>query len=97
MPASSRRTPPQRTCVACRSTGDKRDLVRVVRLPAGGVELDPTGKKAGRGAYVCRRSACWEAALKKGRLDAALKTTIGADDKLRLVEFAASLNEAVAV
>jgi len=71
--------------------------VRVVRLPAGGVELDPTGKKAGRGAYVCRRSACWEAALKKGRLDAALKTTIGADDKLRLVEFAASLNEAVAV
>ncbi len=96
------RRPPRRSCVACRCVSDKRELVRVVRTPAGPsgterVEVDPTGKRAGRGAYLCRRFACWEAALKKGRLDAALKTKIGVDDRIKLVEFATSLNEAVAV
>ena len=94
MPTRAVRRSPQRSCVACRTTGDKRSLVRVVRTPEGRVEVDPTGKRAGRGAYVCRSSACWQAALKKGRLEAALKTKIGADDRLRLVEFATALNQA---
>jgi predicted RNA-binding protein YlxR (DUF448 family) len=88
---------PQRTCVACRSTSGKRELIRIVRTPAGGGEVDLTGKKSGRGAYLCRQTACWEQALKKGRLDAALKTKLTPDDKLKLTEFAVSLGETVAV
>ena len=68
---------PMRTCVACRTTGGKRGLVRVVRLPdGGGVELDLTGKKSGRGAYVCPATACVTLALKKKQLERALKTPV---------------------
>ena len=88
--------PPQRTCIACRSTTEKRELIRVVRSPDG-VEIDLTGKKAGRGAYICRAPDCWEAALKKGRLDAALKTKVSPADRKRLEEFAAGLRAAIAV
>jgi predicted RNA-binding protein YlxR (DUF448 family) len=66
-------------------------LVRIVRTPHG-VELDLTGKKPGRGAYLCRQQACWREALRKNRLDAALKTRLSADEKLKLNEFAASLD-----
>ncbi len=90
------KAPPQRTCVACRSTAGKRELVRVVRT-ADGVEVDLTGKKAGRGAYLCREGACWETALSKGRLDAALRTKLSSGDRRRLAEFAAALRESVAV
>jgi predicted RNA-binding protein YlxR (DUF448 family) len=86
---------PQRTCVACRSTGGKRELVRLVRTPDGAVEVDETGKKAGRGAYLCPNPSCWAEALKKGRLDAALRVKLKADDRLRLTAFATSLREAV--
>jgi hypothetical protein len=71
---------PQRTCVGCRSTESKRGLVRVVRTPAGRVELDPTGKKNGRGAYVHEVRECWDEALRKERLARALKVTVPADD-----------------
>jgi len=47
------RRAPQRTCVACRTTRDKRDLLRVVRAPDGSVSFDASGKAAGRGAYLC--------------------------------------------
>ncbi len=97
MPQNETRQPPQRTCIACRSTSGKRELVRVVRTPAGGVEIDLTAKKPGRGAYLCPRPECWESALKKGRLEAALKTKLSPDERLRLSEFAVSLNEAVVV
>ncbi|MPZ50045.1 MAG: DUF448 domain-containing protein [Dehalococcoidia bacterium] len=91
------RQPPQRTCVACRSTSGKRELVRVVRTPAGSVEVDLTGKKPGRGAYICPQASCWQLVLKKGRLDSALRTSLSADDKLRLAEFATTLEQAVAI
>jgi hypothetical protein len=64
--------------------------VRIVRTPAG-VEVDLTGKKPGRGAYLCRQQACWQEAMRKNRLEAALKTKLSADDRLKLNEFAASL------
>jgi predicted RNA-binding protein YlxR (DUF448 family) len=67
---------PQRTCVSCRTTDAKRTLVRLVRTPEGAVEVDPSGKRNGRGAYLCERAGCWEDALKRGRLAAALRTTI---------------------
>jgi predicted RNA-binding protein YlxR (DUF448 family) len=64
---------PQRTCVACRQTGAKRQLVRVVRAPDGSVTIDPSGKQSGRGAYLCDSPECWQAALKRGILPRALK------------------------
>src|SRR5436190_17132085 len=55
---------PQRTCIVTRQTGDKRGLIRIVRTPEGHVEVDPTGKKNGRGAYLTADRAIWERALK---------------------------------
>jgi len=86
-----RRHIPQRTCIECRTTLPKRELVRVVRLAAGGVTIDETGKKSGRGAYLCRRKACWEGALSCGRLEYALKTLLTTEEKERLCTFADSL------
>ena len=64
---------PQRTCIACRSHDAKRGLVRVVRTTEGTVEVDETGKKNGRGAYLCRYRDCWEAGVDRKTLDNALK------------------------
>ncbi len=49
---------PMRTCVMCKNKTDKRQLLRIVRTPEGTVEFDPTGKKNGRGAYLCTQEAC---------------------------------------
>ncbi len=84
---------PQRTCVACRQTGDKRGLVRIVRAPDGSVSIDPTGKRSGRGAYLCHTPACWEAALKRGVLPRALKIeAIREEDLQTLNEYAQRLS-----
>ncbi len=84
---------PQRTRISCRSSSEKRELIRIVRaLP--GVAVDLTGKRPGRGAYLCRAADCWDAALKKGRLDSALRTQVSAADRQRLGEFAAALRAA---
>jgi len=85
---------PQRTCIACRTVRAKRDLVRIVRTDAHHVQADPTGKKAGRGAYLCRQRECWESILQTpGRLENALKleTALAAQDLAQLREFAATL------
>ena len=82
---------PQRTCIACRGTESKRGLVRVVRTPEGRVELDPTGKKNGRGAYVHETRACWDEALKKERLARALKVTPPVEDVEQLRAHAQTL------
>ena len=82
---------PQRTCVACRTTEAKRGLVRVVRTQEGRVELDPSGKKNGRGAYVHEQAACWDEALKKDRLGRALKVSVPTADMESLQAHAASL------
>jgi len=65
---------PQRTCVGCGEVGGKRELVRIVRTPTGAVELDPTGKRNGRGAYVHREAACLGRAL-AGRAWKALRVS----------------------
>ncbi len=57
MTEKSKKTP-QRMCIACRQMFDKRQLLRIVRLPDGTAELDGSGKKNGRGAYVCASDAC---------------------------------------
>jgi predicted RNA-binding protein YlxR (DUF448 family) len=87
---------PLRTCIACRQNRGKRDLVRVVRTPASGVQVDLTGKVAGRGAYLCRARSCWAQALGGRKLDAALKTTLSVDERAALETFAATLPEMLA-
>ncbi len=66
---------PQRMCIACRSVNAKRGLVRLVRLPSGRVAIDPTGKQAGRGAYICQERTCWATALKRKAVERALHVT----------------------
>ena len=78
------RKAPIRTCIACGAKSDKRALVRVVRTPDGEVLLDKSGKKAGRGAYICEESSCFEAAKKKKLFDARLRTKMDADAYAKL-------------
>ena len=86
---------PLRTCIACRQNRGKRELVRVVRTPTAGIQIDLTGKAAGRGAYLCRARNCWIQALGSHRLDAALKTTVSTEEMAALQAFAATLPEAL--
>ena len=79
-----RRHVPQRTCVVCRTTTDKRTLTRLVRAPEGGVYVDPTGKRPGRGAYLCGNPECWDKALHSDVLAKALRTTLTDADRARL-------------
>lgn len=88
-----RRHVPQRTCIACRRVGDKRDLVRVVRTPSAGVQVDLTGKQNGRGAYLCRARTCWDKALRGASLARALKTNLTEEEAALLQAFAATLPE----
>jgi predicted RNA-binding protein YlxR (DUF448 family) len=82
---------PQRTCVGCRDVLPKRSLIRIVRSPTG-VQIDPTGKMAGRGAYLHNLRSCWERGL-KGALASALKTELTNEERERLVAFSASLSD----
>jgi predicted RNA-binding protein YlxR (DUF448 family) len=82
---------PQRTCIACKQIKPKRELLRVVRTPDGHVLLDPTGKKSGRGAYLCARRSCWELALKKGRLEHEFELTLLDEDRAALEAFVETL------
>ena len=79
-----RRHVPQRTCVVCRTTADKRTLTRLVRSPDDGVHIDPTGKHNGRGAYLCDQPACWDRALQTDVLEKALRTTLTETDRERI-------------
>ena len=79
------RKPPLRMCVGCREMKDKKELIRVVRTTEGPVEIDPTGKMNGRGAYICS-AQCLVKARKKNLLGRALNHPV--DDAVyeRLLE-----------
>ncbi len=64
---------PTRTCIACRKVDAKRGLQRLVRVDGDHVVVDPTGKRPGRGAYLCAERGCWEHALKRAAIERALK------------------------
>ncbi|HBQ85213.1 MAG TPA: DUF448 domain-containing protein [Syntrophomonas sp.] len=79
MAATKIRKVPQRMCVGCREMKNKRDLVRVVKTPEGSVLLDTTGKKSGRGAYICPKQECLNLAVKHKSLQKALQQEIPAE------------------
>lgn len=82
---------PQRTCVACRVVRSKRELVRIVRTPEGAVVVDETGKRSGRGAYLCRQRSCWETAMARRQLEQALNVTLTSESQALLQEYAIGL------
>ena len=67
---------PLRKCLGCMSSFPKKDLVRVVKTPDGEVVLDLSGKKSGRGAYICKNSACLKKAVKSKRIQNNLETEL---------------------
>lgn len=70
---------PQRMCVGCQVMKNKKELTRIVRTPDGEILLDSTGKKSGRGAYICTDENCLTKAVKEKRLEKALKCPIPAE------------------
>jgi predicted RNA-binding protein YlxR (DUF448 family) len=70
---------PQRKCVACQEMMPKKELIRIVRSPQGEIQIDLTGKKPGRGAYVCGKVACFKLAKKSKAFERALKAQVSVD------------------
>lgn len=77
---------PMRMCVGCSEMKPKPELIRVVRSPEGEISLDSTGKKSGRGAYICCNKDCLKKAVKSKRLDRTFECTIPEDLYERLEE-----------
>ena len=67
---------PEPKCVGCNERKPKNELVRVLRTPEGDIQIDRTSKKSGRGAYLCRSTACFAKAIKARRLQTALECEI---------------------
>ena len=77
---------PERRCVGCGEHFPKSELVRVLRTPEGEVVLDLTGKKSGRGAYICKKAACLKKAQKSKRIEHSLECAIPEDVDQRMEE-----------
>jgi predicted RNA-binding protein YlxR (DUF448 family) len=67
---------PMRKCLGCSEMKPKKELIRAVKSPEGEISLDLTGKKSGRGAYICPDKKCFDKARKGKRLERALETSI---------------------
>lgn len=77
---------PQRKCVGCNEMKDKKALLRIVRSPEGEISLDLTGKKNGRGAYVCPNKDCITKAVKERRLERALEKPVSEEVYQQILE-----------
>ena len=67
---------PTRKCMGCNESKEKKELIRIVRTAEGAAEVDLTGKKNGRGAYICRKEECLSKVVKSKRLERALEISI---------------------
>ena len=67
---------PMRKCIGCNESKTKKELVRIVRSPEGDISLDLTGKKSGRGAYICPEAECLKKARKAKRLERIFETAV---------------------
>ncbi|GBF72041.1 hypothetical protein PA598K_00272 [Paenibacillus sp. 598K] len=67
---------PLRKCIACQEMMPKKELIRIVRTPSGDIQIDLTGKKPGRGAYLCGKVSCFRLAQKSKALERALKQPV---------------------
>ena len=81
---------PMRMCVGCREMKPKKELLRVVRSPEGEVSIDLTGRKPGRGAYLCKNAECMKRAIKQKQLERAFECPLGEETHASLLQ---ALNE----
>lgn len=70
------RKQPVRSCIACRMSGGKERFVRIVKTPEGSIEVDLTGKRPGRGTYICPTKECVALALKKKSIEKGLRRQV---------------------
>ena len=84
---------PVRLCVGCQEPHNKRDMIRIVKSPEGEFSVDTTGKKSGRGAYICRNIECFNSAVKQRRLEKSFKCQIDVNVYEQLKEEFAKLDE----
>ena len=77
---------PERSCIACGKVKTKDELIRLVACQ-GNISVDSTGKKSGRGAYLCTSSECWESAFKGNKIERALRTSLTIQDKEQLIDY----------
>jgi predicted RNA-binding protein YlxR (DUF448 family) len=77
---------PQRTCAVCRQQHPKRELTRLVRAADNRVMVDPSGKQAGRGVYLCSEQRCWQQAAETNVIGAALRMTLTEADRQHIRE-----------
>ena len=80
------RKTPERRCTGCGEHFAKNELIRVLRTPEGEIVIDFTGKKSGRGAYICKKLDCFKKARQKKRLEASLEVKIPDEVYARLEE-----------
>ncbi len=78
---------PQRTCIGCNSKKDKKDLIRVVKNKDGEISIDLTGKKDGRGIYLCKSEECLNKAIKNKRISRTFEMEIDQNIYENLREF----------
>ena len=76
---------PMRMCLGCREMKPKKELMRVVRSPEGAVSIDLTGRKPGRGAYVCHSADCLKRAIKQRQLERAFECALGEETHATLL------------
>lgn len=67
---------PMRQCIGCKNMMDKRDMMRIVHTPEGEFSVDLTGKKNGRGAYLCKKTECLDEAFRNKGLEKSFKMKI---------------------
>lgn len=77
---------PMRMCIGCREMKPKKELKRIVRTTERDIIVDPTGKKSGRGAYVCPNPNCVDNAIKAEELSRALATKVSSQTALKIKE-----------
>lgn len=70
---------PMRRCVGCGEQKPKKELLRIVALPTGEIEVDRTGKKSGRGVYICDNAECFAKAFDSHGLERSLKRPVSRD------------------
>ena len=78
---------PERKCVACGRRHPKRELHRIVRTPDGLVTVDPTGKQAGRGAYLCDSPGCWQRGVAKSSLERSLGVSLSSENRQDIMAY----------
>ena len=76
---STKKKTPMRQCIGCGEMKEKREMLRVLKTPEGEILLDATGRKNGRGAYLCKSAACLERAMKTKGLNRSFQMEIGSE------------------